>query len=212
MRCLPPLTILGGLAMLSIAGFSADGTPAALFSDWSLALESGEPAWMSVAREDGRTQVHMRVYIGPDGPYAATETSNGRLTFPLRRRRIARQSNVFVESAVDIGIRRGKLDGVIVRTSTDGTVNERIGFSGKRIPPMPDVAPDLSKVHFGMPFPLFNGKDLQGWRPHESDKINGWSAQGGVLVNTTTKTDFSPTGDYANLRTEAEFEDFLAPH
>ena len=29
-----------------------------------------------------------------------------------------------------------------------------------------------------------------------------------MLVNTTPKTDFSATGAYANLRTEAEFEDF----
>ncbi|MXY69415.1 MAG: DUF1080 domain-containing protein [Acidobacteriia bacterium] len=188
---------------------NAASTPTELLGDWSLDLESGEPAWMSVDEKDGNPLVRMRVYIGPDGPYSVTEAANGRLKFSLRRRRVAQGSDVFIESAVDVGIRNGKLDGVITRTATDGSVNNRIRFTGKRIPPMPQSPPDLSKVRFGLPILLFNGKDLSGWRPHETDKINGWSAQDGMLVNTTPKTDFSATGDHANLRTEAEFEDFL---
>ena len=187
---------------------NAASTPNELLGDWSLDLESGEPAWMSVVEKDGSPLVRMRVYIGPDGPYSATAADNGRLKFSLRRRRVAQGSDVFVESAVDVGIRNGKLDGVITRTATDGSVNERTRFTGKRIPPMPHSPPDLFKVRFGLPILVFNGKDLAGWRPHESDKINGWSAQDGMLVNTTPKTDFSATGDHANLRTEAEFEDF----
>ena len=73
---------------------------------------------------------------------------------------------------------------------------------------MPKSAPDLSKVRFGQPISLFNWKDLTGWRPYENDKIMGWSVEDGLLVNTTPKTDFSATGDYANLRTEADFGDF----
>ena len=34
----------------------------------------------------------------------------------------------------------------------------------------------------------------------------------GALSNDTPKTDFSAYGEYANLRTEAEFEDFQLPH
>lgn len=201
------LAILCALASAAPSATKAASAPKELLGDWSLVLESGQPAWMSVLEEDGRPLVRMRVYIGPDGPYVA-EAANGRLRFSLRRRRVARGSDVFLDSAVDVGIRDGKLDGVIVRTSTDGSRRERIRFTGKRIPPMPESPPDLSKVRFGLPILLFNGKDLTGWRPHETDKINGWGAQDGMLVNATTKTDFSPTGDHANLRTEAEFEDF----
>ena len=56
--------------------------------------------------------------------------------------------------------------------------------------------------------PMFNGKDLTGWRPHEPDKKMGWGVKDGLLTNTTPKTDFSATGDYANLKTDATFEDF----
>ena len=200
--------ILWVVALASTSVLAAESGTGALLGDWSLELESGEPAWMSVAENDGQPLVHMRVYIGPDGPYSGTEATSGRLKFSLRRRRMARGSEVFIESAVEVGVKSGQLEGVIVRTATDGSVEERIGFTGKRIPPLPDSPPDLSKVRFGLPVLLFNGKDLAGWRPHEPDKINGWSARDGMLVNATAKTDFSPTGDHANLRTEAEFEDF----
>lgn len=208
LRHLFPLAILCALALAAPSPLEAWPAPKELLGDWSLDLESGQPAWMSVAQEDGRPLVRMRVYIGPDGPYRATEGASGRLEFSLRRRRVAPGSGVFIESAVDVGVKNGKLDGVIARTATDGSLGERVRFTGKRIPPMPESPPDLSRVRFGHPIALFNGTDLTGWRPHEPDKINGWSAQDGVLVNSTTKTDFSAIGDHANLRTEAEFEDF----
>ena len=113
---------------------------------------------------------------------------------------------------MEVGINEeGELDGIIIQRSPDGSA-EGEEFTGKKIPPMPASAPDLSKVRFGQPVSLFNGKDLTGWRPHkpkhEPEKKNGWSVQDGLLKNTTPKTDFSATGAYANLETTAVFEDF----
>jgi hypothetical protein len=68
--------------------------------------------------------------------------------------------------------------------------------------------PELSKVKWGQPVTLFNGKDLTGWKVRRPEKINGWSVEDGNLVNTTPKTDFSATGAYANLMTVPNFEDF----
>ncbi len=204
-------TSFAALCLLVVAWVSplrAQSVPNELMGDWTLELDSGEPAWMSVVDKEGRAQVHMRVYIGPDGPYEVTEVVDGRIQFSLKPQRKTQGSTVYTKSAVDVGLRDGKLDGVIVRTPNDESKEERIHFTGKRIPAMPTTAPDLSKVRFGHPVLLFNGKDLTGWKTHETDKKNGWSAIDGMLVNTTTKTDFSPTGAYANLRTEAEFEDF----
>ncbi|MEM9658313.1 MAG: DUF1080 domain-containing protein, partial [Planctomycetota bacterium] len=124
------------------------------------------------------------------------------LTFTL-----GRNNGATPNKTVDVGVTDGKLDGVILATQPDGAV-QRDAFTGKRIPPVPASPPDLSKVRFGHPVSLFNGKDLSGWRPHEPDKINGWSVENGNLVNTTPKTDFSSTGAYANLSTEEAFEDF----
>ncbi len=199
--------ILGRLAALIVGASLVVSTLQAeeITGDWSLDLESGMPAWMRVVQQDGQPQVYMRLYIGPTGPYAA-EQVEGRLKFEIRRNPKKKNGQASVIK-VDVGLKQGKLDGFLERQLADGT-SQREAFTGTRVPPMPASAPDLSKVRFGYPHMIFNGKDMSGWRTHESDKTNGWSVIDGMLVNTTTKTDFSPTGSYANLRTEAEFEDF----
>lgn len=177
-----------------------------LSGDWSLDLESGMPAWMSVQERDGKPLVYLRLHVGPVGPWGDVEKSDGRLKFTLTKNKKAK-----VSTSVDVGMKSGGLDGVIIRTSPDGSTL-RESFTGKKIPPMPTKAPDLSKVRFGQPIALFNGKDMTGWTPHipkhVPERKNGWSVKDGVLNNTTPKTDFSATGAYANLRTEAVFEDF----
>ena len=81
MKFLSSLAILCVFALASNSALKAVSAHAELLGDWSLDLESGEPAWMSVVEKDGRPLVHMRVYIGPDGPYSVTEAANGRLKF-----------------------------------------------------------------------------------------------------------------------------------
>ena len=183
----------------------AEKLPKGLAGDWSLQLESGLPAWMRVVEEDGDPMVYLRLYIGPTGPHKATLV-DGRLEFEIKRNNKKKKTLSSV-TQVDVGLKDGKLDGTLVKRVAGGN-EERDKFTGAKVPPMPESAPDLSKVQFGHPILLFNGKDMTGWRTYESDKTNGWSVIDGELVNTTTKTDFSPTGSYANLRTEAEFEDF----
>ena len=177
-----------------------------LAGDWSLDLDSGLPAWMSVQEIDGEPVVYMRMYVGSVGPHKNVVESDGRLKFTFKKNKKAKTGK-----SVDVGITNGKLDGVIVSQMEDGST-QRESFTGKKIAPMPTTAPDLSKVRFGQPISLFNGKDLTGWttyKPkHEAEKKNGWSVVDGLLKNTTPKTDFSATGAYANLRTEAVFEDF----
>lgn len=202
------LFIFSLLAVARPSAAQAPSVPEELFGFWTLKMESGEPAWMSLSKEDGRPVVRLRVYIGSDGPYQVKEVAGGRIRFSLKPERKRRGGKTQVRREVEVGLKSGKLEGTLFRIPNDGGDKQQIGFTGKRVPSMPNAAPDLTKVCFGHPVSLFNGKDLTGWRTHESDKINGWSAQDGMLVNTTTKTDFSPTGAHANLRTEAEFEDF----
>ena len=144
----------------------------------------------------------MRLYVGTDGPHRDVKEVTGRLTFTLRQNRNAKDTKTVEHRGVD-----GQLKGAVVSTSENGKV-QRDALIGKKIPPLPATPPDLSKVRFGHPIRLFNGKDLTGWRPHESDKVNGWHVKDGLLVNSTPKTDFSATGAYANLQTDAVFKDF----
>ena len=173
-----------------------------LIGDWSLQMRSGTPAWMSINQTEGSWGVKMRLYVGSEGPHSNVTMTDGRLTFKLHQNKKATDSKT-----VDVGMRNGVLDGVVYTTSQDGAVHND-AFTGTKIPPVPTIPPDLSRVRFGLPIALLNGRDLTGWKPYEPDKKMGWSIQDGDLVNTTPKTDFSATGAYANLRTNAVFEDF----
>jgi len=202
---LPLATLCLALAVSFCPATQAEEQLAELHGDWSLKLDAGSPAWMRITEENGQPLVYFRVYIGSAGPHKAIR-ENDRLKFEFKKRN-KKTKSISSVTQVDVGMKSGKLQGTLVKTLADGT-ETRDRFTGTKVPPMPKVAPDLSQVNFGHPISLFNGKDMTGWRPHESDKKNGWSVIDGMLVNTTTKTDFSPTGSYANLRTEAEFEDF----
>ena len=91
--------------------------------------------------------------------------------------------------------------------SSSGKRGREESFTGKRTPPLPP-APDLSKVQFGPPIVLFNGKDLTGWKVIATKNPSGWCVENGLLVNHAPQTPGKPHKAYSNLRTEREFEDF----
>jgi hypothetical protein len=99
------------------------------------------------------------------------------------------------------------LKGVLVAPRIDGRGADRTSFTGKKIPPLP-APPDLSKIKWGEPIALFNGRDLTGWRMIEPQSANGWVVEAGALVNRPTQVEGQPQKKYGNLRTEREFENF----
>lgn len=184
----------------------AESVPKRIIGDWTLELATGEPAWLKVEVKEGEPVVHMRVHVQSAGPHKITELKDGRLTFPIKIKREGENGPEVTTNTVNVGMKSGKLDGVILNDSLKKPY-DRIVFTGKKFPPMPD-RPDLSKVRFGHPISLFNGKDLTGWRLYDPKKKNGWRVEDGMLVNDTPKTDFGSTGSFGNLQTEAVFDDF----
>ena len=185
----------------------AASVPKGLIGDWTLYLSTEEPAWLKVEEVDGEPVVHMRVHVQGAGPHKIKEFKNGRITFEMKiKREIGEGGPQTQVNTVSVGLKNGKLDGVITGDWDQKKYN-RITFTGKKYPPMP-AKPDLSKVRFGKPKTLFNGKDLTGWVIDNPEKKNGWRAEDGMLVNVTPKTDFGSTGSYGNIQTVEHFEDF----
>ena len=89
-----------------------------LIGDWSLQMNSGTPAWMSVNQIKGKWDVKMRLYVGPEGPHANVVFANDRLCFTLRQNKRATDSKT-----VNVGVDNGVLDGVVCTTFQDGTVH-----------------------------------------------------------------------------------------
>ena len=180
--------------------------PKQLIGDWTLYLSTDEPAWLKVEEVDGEPVVHMRVHVQSVGPHKIKEFKNGRLTFDMKIKREIGQGAQTKVNTVSVGLKKGKLDGVI-NGEWDEKKYNRITFTGKKFPPIPPK-PDLSKVRFGHPKTLFNGKDLTGWVLDNPEKKNGWRVEDGLLANDTPKTDFGSTGSYGNIQTVEHFEDF----
>ncbi len=206
------------LACLGTCNLYSSEIDKKLYGDWTLDFGNEDAGWLRIERGEDVPVVYMRIEVGSAGPHRNIEIEDGRIQFILKEfrrtndgRMITRRNSdaeLILTEKIEIGMKNGEFDGLLKRIYAKENRTESIPFSGKRIPPMPASPPDLSKVCFGMPRPIFNGKDLTGWSPRRADKINGWSVEDGMLVNSTPKTDFSSTGAYANLRTDAVFEDF----
>ena len=98
-----------------------------------------------------------------------------------------------------------------LRLTTEWRCEDRVfdqaTLTAMRLPELPP-APDLAQVRFGPAIPLFNGRDLDGWRMAKPVQANGWAVQDGVLVNHCHRGPGQVFTAYGNLRTEREFEDY----
>jgi hypothetical protein len=68
--------------------------------------------------------------------------------------------------------------------------------------------PDLSKVKYGKPITLFNGRNLDGWKLTNPRQKNGWVVENGILINKVVRQKGKRHIRYGNLQTVDEFEDF----
>jgi hypothetical protein len=104
-------------------------------------------------------------------------------------------------------INQNELKGTAIFVRRNGTGVNITEFTAKRIPDLPP-APDFTKIIYGKPIELFNGKDLTGWQLMEENRQNGFKAENGVLVNDPVQKEGERHISYGNLRTVKEFEDF----
>ena len=179
--------------------------------NWALEQPDGTAGWMMLSMSDGKLKGE---YWAVGGGRALTDlvVEDGQLLFTRKIRAGKPEFNGGPPTGERVAVRyTARVDGDALKLAqhrhVSGGVIELVSFTGKRMPPIPPK-PDLSKVSFGEPIRLFNGRNLDGWELTNLKQINGWKAVEGELVNTTEKLDFSPYSRFGNLRTEREFLDF----
>lgn len=182
----------------------------AFFGRWALTIPGGGAGWLELRKESGYFDGSILWGGGSVVPVSSVHFHDDAV-YVTRVREVKRKdaSGKVVRTQQIAETLVGRVEGdrlslVQMNPRDDGTRVDSAQFFGKRIPPLPP-RPDLSKVKFGEPIPLFNGKDLTGWRLIETDAANGWSVKDGVLIN---RPDKNSGQHYGNLRTEKEFEDF----
>lgn len=200
------LTLLIGLSS-NAAG------PDPFLGRWALTIPGGGAGWLGISKDRGFLEANILWGGGSvvpcDSAYIDGDTLVVTRTDDVERKDaagtvIATQRFTKTLRATVSG---DTLKCTIAEPNTDGSGVRNAEFAGKRIADLP-AAPDLSKIKFGKPVTLFNGKDLSGWKLTSDGDANGWSAEDGLLVNNPVQEEGKPHKHYGNLRTEKEFEDF----
>ncbi len=169
---------------------------------WALTIPGGGAGWLGVESKDGA--LSSSVLWGGGSVVPTTSTKVDGDTLIVTREQKNKEGKVATTETIT-----AKAEGEVLKLTTakknaEGKeVGKAAEFTGKRIADVP-ATPDLTKVKFGEPIQLMNGKDLTGWRLlKEAD--NGWSVVDGALQNRVVK---AKDKHFGNLRTDAEFEDF----
>lgn len=188
--------------IIFVSGFRVFG--AEFEGDWALVLPSQEAGWLSVHVDGEKTTAELLWAVGSPKPIPSLEVKDDILSFT---KSIKNPSSPKQELAVLYRI-DAAMEGDVLRCEMKPMEGgQATPFVGKRMPPLP-ARPEIDQIVFGEPIPLFNGRDLTGWHVSNPAKKNGWSVRDGVLCNDTPKTDFGAYGEFANLRTDADFDDF----
>ena len=199
---------LSAVAFFSVSIVAAENP---FLGRWALTIPGGGAGWLGVAEEGGQLKGSILWGGGSVVPVTSAKVEGD--TLIVTRVNESRRRNAAGTPAVQKTTETitAKLDGdnLKLTTSTVGEDGKERGraadFTGKRIPPVPP-APDLAKVKFGAPVPLFNAKDLSGWKTM-GNAPSAWRVEDGLLRNDTTQS-AGEHKTFANIRTEREFEDF----
>ncbi len=180
---------------------------------WALTIPGGAAGWLGVVEQNGQPVAQILWGGGSVVPVDRARMDGDSLRLE-RDQKVQRrdatgkvtESYVLTETIV-AKVSGDTLSLTHIRPNRDGNGESRSEFVGKRIPPLPPK-PDLSKIKYGTPIVLFDGKSLDGWKLTNPNQANGWSVEDGILVNRPTRGEGRRRISYGNLRTEAQFEDF----
>jgi len=185
------------------------------FGQWTIDVQSGGVSWLEVRQEKDYVDADLLWIGGSVSPVAAVYMDNHNHLIVNRIDNVARSKDEKnnplrthqIPNWLKVSRKGEKITGFLYRPRRDGSGIDSTEFTGTKLMP-PPPAPDLSKVKFGQPITLFNGKDLTGWRLIDEKQKNGFSAQDGILTTDPKQTEGQPHISYGNLRTDQEFEDF----
>ncbi len=156
---------------------------------WDLTVAAGQrafPSWMEVKLSGNKSLVGYFVSAGGSArPVSKVTYTGNSFRFEIPPQWEGGDGSLVVE-------------GTYADDKVSGTITQPNGmkanFTGVRAPSLVRTAP----VRWGAPIPIFNGRDLSGWKASNPGN-NKWQVINGLLTNTASG---------ANLITERAFTDF----
>ena len=179
---------------------------------WALFLPNGA-GWLGVQQMDGYLDASLLWYGGSVEPVTSVYME-GETLVVTRTRNFVRTTDAsgaatrthMANTLFRFTFYGDQLVGEEINPEKDGS-STVMRFTGRKIPDVP-ATPDLSKLIYGKPVKLLNGKDMTGWKLLEENKVSGWSIVDGELVNDPVQKEGQPHKSYGNICTVDKFEDF----
>lgn len=184
MRCRSFVNVFVIFLLASVAFAAGDQ---AFGGRWDLTIKTAQetyPSWIEIQNASGSPQVRVQGQVSSVHPVKALKIDGATMTFET--------SEWFgkpTKTNWKLTVKNGHLSGV--QTREGGTEGQIAGVPAPALNRKPPKA-------WTKPEPLFNGKDLTGWKPDDPAK-NHWKAEKEELVNETPG---------ANLRSTRKVQDF----
>jgi Domain of Unknown Function (DUF1080) len=165
-------------------------SPAAFLGRWDLTLKSADheyPSWLELSEENGQLKAQMVGRWGNARPLPKVELSNGRLTF------VSPKSE---EELPEDMVFEGTLSGATLSGTVSGPKDGPWHWTGQKAPVL-----KAKNEKWGKPIPLFNGKDLTGWRMQGA----GTTVENGNLVSPGNGPELVNDSKFEDLKLHVEF-------
>lgn len=192
---------LPSCVVYSQPGKSASTTPAdsakPFLGRWDLTLTSGGhnyPSWLELREKDGQLKAEMVGRWGNARPLPSAEVSNGHLKFTSPKEEEGSKADLVFNGTLTGKILSGTLNG------PDGKTWKWTGLRAPTLQPKVEVPPK-----WGVPVPLFNGKDLTGWHEDKPGAIPAWKVENGVLITPGNGPELINNSKYMDFKLHIEF-------
>jgi len=173
----------------------ADDSVKAFLGRWDLTLKARDreyPSWLELREEGGKLQAQMVGRWGNARPLPKVSITDGHLTFVSPKDEEAAQADMVFE-------------GTLTGNQLSGTVNGPDGttwtWTGRRAPSLERTG----TLKWGKPIPLFNGKDLTGWRMSPADSTKVWKVENGALITPGNGPELIYDGKFEDFKVHVEF-------
>jgi 3-keto-disaccharide hydrolase len=189
--CCRPFTALFVILLPVSLSFAA-GNPA-FNGRWDLTVKTSSetyPSWIEIKDASGTPEVRVQGKVSSVHPVKDLNVNGAKMSFET--------SEWFgkpTKTSWKLTVNSGRLSGV--QTREDGTEGKISGVHApalKREPPKAWTNPE----------PIFNGKDLTGWKP-DNPETNHWKAENGDLVNVTPGANLQSTRKVQDFKLHIEY-------
>jgi 3-keto-disaccharide hydrolase len=188
-------TFSRGAYSATIPSAGPSQTVEAFLGRWDLTLKAPDreyPSWLELRQENSQLKATMVSRWGNARPLPTVEVTNGHLKFVSPKEEEERKDDMVFE---------GTLSGNHLLGTTTGPDGSPWTWTGVRAPSLKRSGAPT----WGKPIPLFNGKDLAGWRPEKVNTPTLWKVENGSLITPGNGPDLINDSKFQDFKLHVEF-------